>query len=243
MHAFDDPPYLRIVVISIACGPRTSCRRDSRPRRLVRQIFPDLRRQLFAARKEDRFLILAEALQMSIGPLGQQESAAAGNLEALMHELVLVRVRQKTQVDLRLPDRLRDTARRNNSPSAIECAADASRDRCPLPRPAICPRPSPARRTPSTAMSAYCAPVVIGCADERHLAVAVRIAPPRRRRKMNRRLIRGLDLDHVARAASLVVAQYSRPAAPRADRSAECPSCRAASPGPGAFQRDCRSCS
>ena len=77
---------------------------DARAGGFVRQIAADLCDALVDALKEDGFLIFDKAREMARRTFGEKESFAGGDLEALVHELVVIGMREEAEVNLRTPD-------------------------------------------------------------------------------------------------------------------------------------------
>ena len=98
--ALEDEANLAIVVVAVAQGARLSGGGDVGPSLLVGKVAADLGCQFVEGGEEDGLLVLAKALEMTLGTLGEQKATAAGDLETLMDELVLVGVSEKAEVDL-----------------------------------------------------------------------------------------------------------------------------------------------
>ena len=98
-------------MISVASCAKITCSGDALPGSLVGQIEANLFGEFLERGEEDGFFVLLEALQMSRRAFGQEKSSAAGDLEALVNELVLIGVGEKAQVDARSPDGVRDSRR------------------------------------------------------------------------------------------------------------------------------------
>jgi len=90
LHALQDELDLSIVIVAIASGAAVAGGCDALAGGLVGQIAVDLLDEFVKACKEDGLFVLLEALPVSVGALGKQEATAAGDLEALMDELVLI---------------------------------------------------------------------------------------------------------------------------------------------------------
>src|SRR5216683_6536469 len=104
--AFDDEVDLVVVVVAVAVGSGLACSGDAGAGGLVGQVATDLLEALVEGGEEDGLLVLAEALPVAVGAFGEEEASAAGDLEALVDELVLVGAGDEAEVDLRAPDGL-----------------------------------------------------------------------------------------------------------------------------------------
>ncbi len=104
LHALEDELDLAVVVVSVAQGSGASGGGDAGAGGLVGEIAADLGGALVEGGEEDGLLVLAEALEVAFGALGEEEALAAGDLEALVDELVLVGVGEEAEVDFGAPD-------------------------------------------------------------------------------------------------------------------------------------------
>ena len=97
--------HLPVVVVAVACGASASGGGDALAGSFVGQVAADLFDAFLEGREEDGFFVFVEALRdVPVGALGEQKASAAGDLEALVDELVVIGVGEKAQVDLRAPD-------------------------------------------------------------------------------------------------------------------------------------------
>ena len=150
-------------MVPIPLRPRSTRRPNPRPRRLVRLIPLNLSQQFVVPRKKYRLLLLKKPRSVPRGPLRQQKPPARRNLKTLVHKLVMVRVRQKTQVHLRPPNRLpipllvklptRDTTAQTPPPSTPAATAPS------LPEIVTGNSPTPASRVSVSARSSYGVPI------------------------------------------------------------------------------------
>ncbi len=91
-------------MVAVAGGAEIAGGGDALARGLVGEIAADLFGEFVEGGEEDGFFVFFEALQVAFGALGEEEAAAAGDLEALVDELVLIGVGEEAEVDAGAPD-------------------------------------------------------------------------------------------------------------------------------------------
>ena len=106
MSALEDEVDLPVVVVAVAGGSEAAGGCNALAGGLVGQIATDLLGQFVEAGEEDGLFVLLEALHVSGRTFGQEKTTATGDLEALVNELVLIRVGEEAEVDARSPDGL-----------------------------------------------------------------------------------------------------------------------------------------
>src|SRR5271163_3789927 len=105
-EALEDAGNLMLVVVAIAKGAGAPGSCDAAARGLVGQIPANLGHEFVEGGEENGLLVLYEASEMPRRALSEQEPAAAGDLEALVGELILIGVGEEAQVDFGSPDGL-----------------------------------------------------------------------------------------------------------------------------------------
>ena len=104
LDPLDDEPDLSVVVVAVAGGAQVSGGGDAVAGGFVGEIAADLFGELVEGGEEDGLFVFVEALEVACGALGEEEASAAGDLEALVDELVLIGVGEEAEVDPGAPD-------------------------------------------------------------------------------------------------------------------------------------------
>src|SRR4051812_31270340 len=100
-RAIDDTCDLRVVMVATTFGTGVPCRSNAAASSLVRQVTANLLDALLDVGEKHGLLILDEAFEVSLGTLGEEKAFAGRYFEALVGELILVRVGNKAEIDLR----------------------------------------------------------------------------------------------------------------------------------------------
>src|SRR5580693_1598482 len=84
LDSFDDEADLAVVVVAIPCCAEVPGVGDAMACGFIGQVAADFRGELVEGGEEDCFFVFLEALQVSGGAFGEQETAATGDLEAFV---------------------------------------------------------------------------------------------------------------------------------------------------------------
>ncbi len=102
--ALEDEADLMVVVVAVAMGAGLAGGGDTGSGGLVVEVAADFLQALVEGGEEDGFFVFAEALEVAVGALGEEETTAGGDLEALVDELVLIGAGEEAEVDFGAPD-------------------------------------------------------------------------------------------------------------------------------------------
>jgi len=202
LGALGDYGDLTVIVVTVTLGTGVAGGGDAVATGFVGEIAANLFDALLDGGEEDGFFIFAKALEMPLGSFGEKEPPAAGYLEALVDEFVLIGVSDEAEVDLRLPDAFAVLV-------AIEFAVAAVDGSCSFGAKGGLPDESPGdgygeiELLPETGEKAGA--VVVGGTDEGDTAVAILVRPAKGRRVVDGGLVGGLDLDDVAGSVVAIV--------------------------------------
>ncbi len=117
----DDRGHLCIVVIAAGLGATAARGGDARACGFVGKVTADLGDALVDAFEEDGLFVFDEAREVAGRALGEEEAFAGGDLEALVHELVVVGMREEAKVDFRAPDAFAVGVAKELAVAAVDC--------------------------------------------------------------------------------------------------------------------------
>ena len=83
LDALNDEAYLPIVVVAVAGRSQVACCGDALARGFVGEITANFGCEFVEGGEEDGLFVFFEALKVTCGALSEEETAAAGDLEAL----------------------------------------------------------------------------------------------------------------------------------------------------------------
>ena len=189
-------------MIAVASGTQVAGFGDACSGEFIGKIAADLFSQLIEGGEEDGFFVFFEALQVAFGAFCEEEACASCNLEALVHELVLIGVGEEAEIDAGAPDGVAIVVvvELAVAEDGLKCfglegsgpGTDVSVDIDG--EAAVAPETGEGFGT-----------VVIGGTDEGDVAIAVGIGPIFGSGEVQGRLVGSLDFDDIACAAGGVI--------------------------------------
>jgi len=202
LGTFGDYGDLTVIVVTVTLGTGMASGGDAVASGFVGEVAANLFNALPDGGEEDGFFIFAKALEMALGSFGEKEAPAAGYLEALVDEFVLICVSDEAEVDLRLPYAFAVLV-------TIESAVAAVDGSCSFGAEGRFPDEFPGdgygefELLPETGEEAGA--VVVGSTDEGDTTVAILVGPAKGRRVVDGGLVGSLYLDDIAGSAAAIV--------------------------------------
>src|SRR5580698_2217015 len=188
---------LCVVVIAARLGAAAAGGGDVGSRGFVWKVAADFCDALVDAFKENGLLVFDEAREVAGRALSEKKAFTGGDLEALVHKLVMVGVREEAEINFRVPDAFAVGIAKELTVSAIDSCGSLGAESL-LPDEAAVDDNGQAEFLPKASKEVRA--VVVGRSDEGNTAIAVLVAPTRGRRKVDGWLVGRLNLEDVAGA-------------------------------------------